>query len=92
MTNSVPTFTVYRNRAFVGTVRAVSLKQAVKRAHARFGRCEVLGVNIARHADAFTHSDGARSERRLPCNRSLEAKEKLEAIRLQAIADWKASQ
>lgn len=92
MTNSVPTFEVYRNRAFVGIVRAVSLRQAVNRAHKMYGRCEVIGVSNARHADAYTSQDGHRSEGRGPCNNTLAKQARIEAIRLQAIADWKASQ
>ena len=92
MTNSIPTFEVLRNRALIGTVRAVSLKQAVKRARALYGRCEVIGVSNARHADHFTGQDSHRSEGRGPCNNTESGKARIEAIRLKAIADFMAAQ
>lgn len=92
MTNAMPIFEVLRNRRFVGTVAAVSLKQAVKRAQARYGRCEVIGVNIARHADAIQWQDCNRTEGRAPCNNTESGKARIEAIRLKAIADYMAAQ
>ncbi|ARK07595.1 hypothetical protein LAV_00220 [Sphingobium phage Lacusarx] len=61
MRNSMPLFTVLKNKVVVGQVSAVSLEQAKGRAYGRFGRCEVIANgNVpmdakGRHADCFTH-------------------------------------
>lgn len=55
MTNPMPIFAIYRNRVELGTVSAVSYAQAMKRARAIYGRCEVLAVgNVALDRKART--------------------------------------
>lgn len=81
-------FEVYRNRTFVGTVKAVSLRQACQTAKARYGRCEVIGVKVAAPDKLMEYG---RTEGRGPCNQSVEAKARIEAIRKAAIAEYCAS-
>lgn len=62
-TNPMPVFNVFKHKAFVGTVSAVSMKQARIRAKGLFGRCEVIdnagpdvGEKIAPYVDSsYTH-------------------------------------
>jgi hypothetical protein len=91
MSNPMPTFIILRNRVEIGTVRAVSLSQAVRRAKGRYGRCEVIAAEIARHADKFHGADDHRTEGRAPCNNTEEGKARIEAIRRAAIAEWEAN-
>lgn len=90
MTNPMPSFEVLVNRRAVGTVRAVSLKQAVKRANALYGRCEVIGA-VARHADAIQWQDMNRTEGRAPCNNTESGKARIEAIRIAEIRKWQGA-
>ncbi len=70
MSNSMPTFAVYRNRAFVGYVNAVSYEQALTRAKGLYGRCEVLAtgnVKMNRSANVNGRSDMSYTNGRSPC-------------------------
>ncbi len=82
-------FEVLRNRQFVGTVKAVSLRQALITAERRFGRCEVIAPKVTR-VDAFAGPDSHRTEGRGPCNNTPAGKARIEAIRNEALARWKA--
>jgi hypothetical protein len=61
MTNTMPTFTVLKNKVQIGVVSAVSYEQALARAVGRYGRCEVVANGNARmdrkgrHADSYSH-------------------------------------
>lgn len=88
MTNPMPTFACYKNRVFVGYVRGVSLQQAAKRAKGLYGRCELIGAGIAKHADRAHNVDSHRTEGRKPCNQSADAKARIEAIRQAEIDKW----
>lgn len=83
-------YEVYRNRAFIGTVKAVSLRQALQTARRRHGRCEVIGL-MAAPEKVSQYADCARTEGRAPCNQSAAAKARIEAIRLAAIAEYATS-
>lgn len=86
------TFEVLRNRAVIGEVKAVSLRQAVLTARRTYGRCEVIASRIARNADKYHGADDHRTEGRAPCNNTPEGKAAIEAIRQAEIAKWKAAQ
>ncbi len=83
------TFEVLRNRTFVATVKAVSLRQACETAKRRYGRVEVVAASVASPDRMMDHG---RTEGRAPCNRGAAAKARIETIRQQAIADWQAAQ
>ena len=88
MTNLIPTFSVFKNRVLVGTVSALTEKQAHARAYGKFGRCEVMkngtdrrlsqNGRIARNDSSFTHG-------RAPYDVG-----DFEARRAAEIAAWKA--
>lgn len=82
-------FEVYRKSVFVGTVKAVSLRQAVETAKRRHGDCEVMPLDRVAATDRLeTYGHTMRQQER---NRDAESKARIEAIRQQAIADWQAS-
>lgn len=83
------TFEVYRNRTFIATIKAVSLRQAVETAKRRHGRVEVLAASVARPDRMM---DYGRTEGRAPCNNTSEGKARIEAIRQAAIAEFMARQ
>lgn len=83
-------FEVYRKSVFAGTVKAVSLRQAVETATRRYGDCEVLPLDTVAATDRL--ETYGRTRRQQARNIDAESKARLEAIRLQAIADWKAAQ
>lgn len=81
------TFEILRNRTLVGTVKAVSLRQAVLTAARRYGRCEVIAAKVSK-ADAIHGPDAHRTEGRGPCNNDAASKARIESIRRAAIAQF----
>ncbi len=81
-------FEVQRKGAFIATVKAVSLRQACQTAKRRYGDCEVTPLDGVAQPDRLqTYGHTMRQQAR---NQSAEAKAAIEAIRLNAIAEWKA--
>jgi hypothetical protein len=80
------TFEITRNGLFLATVKAVSLRQACITAARRHGRVEVIAAKVA---GSDRMMDYGRTEGRSPCNQSDSAKARIEAIRNQAIADYR---
>lgn len=83
-------FEVLQNRVFVGYIQGRTLAEAVKLAKGRYGRCEVIAPALGKRADRFHGPDSHRTEGRRPCNNTEAGKARIEAIRLEAIAKWKA--
>lgn len=82
-------FEVYRKSNFVGTVKAVSLRQAVTTADRRYGDCEVYPIDGIARPDRFNGANG-KTRRQQERNTSAEAKARIEAIRQAEIAKWAA--
>lgn len=85
------TYEVLRNRTVIGTVKAVSVRQAMQTARRHYGRCEVIGT-IAKPELTAQYADYGRTEGRAPCNNTAEGKARIAAIREAEIAKWKAAQ
>lgn len=81
------TFQVIRNGLHIADVKAVSMRQALITAKRRHGRVELIGT-IAKAESTAQWADYSRTEGRAPCNRSAEAKARIEAIRKAEIARY----
>lgn len=88
MTNTMPTFAVYKNRVMIGTVSALTEKQAHERALRKYGRCEVMKANMDRRLTATDRVE--RSDSSFTHGRSPYAVGDFEARRAAEIAKWKA--
>lgn len=89
MKNSMPAFTVLKNKVAVGTVSAVSYDQALARAYGRFGRCEVIANgNVA--IDRAANGKRGRSDQSFTHGRAPYATPGFEARRAALIEAYKA--
>ncbi len=87
-TSTIPTFAVYKNRVLVGTVSALTEKQAHRRAFGKYGRCEVMKADMDRRLTATDRVQAADSS--FTHGRSPYAVGDFEARRQAEIAKWKA--
>ncbi len=90
MTDLIPTFRVLKNRVLIGTVSALTEKQAHARAYAKFGRCEVIKADMARRLTATSRVE--RVDSSFTHGRSPYPVGDFAARRAAEIARWKAGE
>ncbi|USM11446.1 hypothetical protein vBCbaSRXM_1 [Citromicrobium phage vB_CbaS-RXM] len=82
-------FECYSKSVYLGTVKAVSLRQACETAKRQYGDCEVMPLDrVARPDRLQTYGRTMRQQAR---NQTAEGKARIEAIRQAAIAEYQAS-